>query len=243
MLTNQEGALATSPDVAPDSEDLNLPYVLGKAGWGGLVMAALEGRRMWKGVAFLALGIALILAGATTYLIVHKEVFVHVVEVAETGQIRSVSSLPTEWERITQAHIDFVIRQLWPWLRTIPDDPVVLTNNWGHARKFMTDKALRMIGTYVKEQEERFKEGKRMQIAIRAITPIGGYQRSYQIEWTETLYSSQGATESIKEWTGTIQISQLSLKDMKRVSNYDNPLGLYIEEVYWNEKLELKKDK
>jgi type IV secretion system protein VirB5 len=67
-------------------------------------------------------------------------------------------------------------------------------------------------------------------------TPKGG---SYQVNWTETDYTPQGAILKEQRWTGIIQYALLSPKEAGADTQQvlDNPFGVYITSFQWQKTL------
>ncbi len=70
-------------------------------------------------------------------------------------------------------------------------------------------------------------------VKINTILPISDY--TYEIQWTETAFDTHGRTIGTQTWDGTFSIAVQAPSDEATILK--NPLGIYITNIHWQQKL------
>lgn len=111
-------------------------------------------------------------------------------------------------------------------------DFVIREKNWGNAFEYITKKGYKLL------EEEYFTKdplniNNTLRIYTEIISNIKITDKTYSIEWTETIYKPNGGMSSIKNMVGMFSI-------VIENNNKKNPLGIYVDEYYYEEKLNEK---
>ena len=240
MRTKHTGLTAPA-EIAPAGQQLVTPFLRARQEWDERTGAILAQKANWqRATALLALAV-MVLAGAVIMVAQQVTVKAYVVEVAETGQVRTVGILPHEWQGQHLAPVEFLVRQWLLWVRTLSTDPVVFSQNWEQARDFMTAKCSAMLGEYIRQQQERLTQGETVQIKFGNMLPVAGHARSFAVEWEERTYGQQGYELSHQQWKGIFKIAIFPPKEVSALKELRNPLGVFIEEVQWSERVTEKR--
>jgi type IV secretory pathway TrbF-like protein len=233
---NRNGALTAPAEIAPAGQQLRTPFLRARQAWDDRTGALLVQKANWQR-ATVALTVAVVvLCLAVAFLAGKVTVKAYVVEVAETGQIRSVGILPQAWTGQHLAPVEFVVRQWLLWTRTISTDPVVFAQHWEAARDFMTHKGWAMLTGHLRAQHTRMQRGETVQIQFGTMLPVAGHARSFEVEWREQAFNQQGYQLADTSWKAILKIAIFPPTDLATLKEMRNPLGIFVEEVQWAER-------
>ena len=236
MRTKHHG-LTPPAEIAAAGQQLVTPFLRARQEWDQRTGTLLKQKSNWQR-ATAALTVAVVVQAAAVALVANQvTVKAYVVEVAETGQVRTVGILPQEWQGHTLAPVEFLVRQWLLWTRTISTDPVVFGQQWEQAREYMTAKGWAMLSAHLQQQHERMTQGETVQITFGNMLPVAGYARSFAVEWHEQRYGQQGFVLSNTQWKAILKIAILPPQNINDLRELRNPLGVFIEEVQWNERV------
>jgi type IV secretion system protein VirB5 len=70
-------------------------------------------------------------------------------------------------------------------------------------------------------------------VTVNAILPVSN--STYEIQWTETAENKNGHVSGTQTWDGTFSIAVQAPTDEATILK--NPLGLYITDIHWQQKL------
>jgi type IV secretory pathway TrbF-like protein len=181
-------------------------------------------------------GVVLVLAGLLVHTRHNTKVLAYVVEVAETGQVRSVGILPHVWKGDNPAVVHFFVREWLGWVRNLPTDSVVIHRQWEKAKDTMTKAAWQRVQPYLQTQSERHARKEVVQIEFGTITAIAGHAQSYDVEWRETSYGQDGSQLSAAPWKASVKVVIYPPTALKDGAEFRNPLGMFVDDVQWNER-------
>jgi type IV secretion system protein VirB5 len=232
----RKGTLTAPAEIAPSGQKIVTPFLRAKGEWDARTGALLVQKANWQRATVLLAGTVMLLAGAVVYLAGRVTVQAYVVEVADTGQIRTVGILPQEWQGQHTAPVEFVVRQWFGWVRTISTDPVVFAQHWEQAREFMTHKGWALLTEHARQQHQRMQRGETVQIRFGTMLPIAGHARSFEVEWEERAFNQQGFLIAERQWKAILKIAIYPPQDIATIKDMRNPLGIFIEEVFWAER-------
>lgn len=206
------------------------PYARAEQVWNDRQGALVKSAHNWR-LAFFAqfLMSALLLtgllyqAGRSTvqpYLIEHN---------STTGEAMGIGRMPT-WNYTPQ--INEIRHFLGNWVvmvRGVAADPVVIKHNWLDAYLFTTQGAANQLNEWAQKDERLAKIGQEtVSIVIQSINPVSD-SHSYQVRWTETVRTKEGALKDESHMTGIFPI-KLDAPDPKNDQAIQvNPLGIKID--------------
>jgi type IV secretory pathway TrbF-like protein len=127
-------------------------------------------------------------------------------------------------------------------LRSISNDPIVFVKNWDKVADYTTTAGLRQLAAFRKEQRTRQQQGRRVQVTVGGVLPVGGDSQSYTVDWKEEVYDQSGQllTDESGLWTATVRVaswqSQTAQQEVdlrRKAKNFRNILGVFVDEVSW----------
>lgn len=155
----------------------------------------------------------------------------YVVEVADSGQVRTIGSLPQPTFAPTQAMIGKVLKDWVEHVRSLSLDPVVVRAGWWKAYAFVTPKAASQLTAYVKEVNPLSQVGQlAVTVEVRSVLPLS--ERTYQVQWLETVYDLTGREQQKTQYTGMFH-TLVAAPPTNEKARQENPLGLYIAAFSW----------
>jgi type IV secretion system protein VirB5 len=118
-------------------------------------------------------------------------------------------------------------------VRGIPDDPVVLRQNWLDAYNYVTDKGALALNDYARTSDPFSKIGK-TQVAIEVSSVIRASDDSFRVAWIERHYVD-GSLAATERWSAILTIVLQTPRDADRLKK--NPLGVYVHALNWSKEL------
>jgi type IV secretory pathway TrbF-like protein len=166
----------------------------------------------------------------------------YVVRVDQLGQEQALTALPSSPLKPEQSVIHGVLTTWIEQVRSISNDIIVFTRNWDRVKDYTTTAGLRQLQDFRKEQAIRQQMGRRVQITVGQVLPIGGASNSYTGEWREEVYDQTGqllleesglwkATLRVANWQSKTAQQELDLRRKQR--NFRNVMGIFVDEVAW----------
>lgn len=212
------------------SQTLN-PFLDARREWNERFGEYVSAKRMWQSVAL----ISLVMAGSTMlyaiYLSSQTKVVPYIVEVDKLGQIAyagPVQSTTSYDKRVVQLLIADFIQNF----RGVSPDAVVqramVDKLYAYLAK--SDPATRVISDYFQHPgNSPFDRAQRetVTVAVQTVLPVS--DKSYRVEWSETIFGRDGIAQMTNYYRGEVQVAITPQPDPKAV--LINPLGLYITNI------------
>jgi type IV secretion system protein TrbF len=213
-------------------QSIESPYLVARREWderyGGLIKRA----QQWRGVAVLALLVALAEAIVIIGVATRPRAAPYVVAVDSLGRVAAAGTIdrtsPVD-ERMKQSAITQWVQDM----RGVTSD--------GLAERAAIDHVYAMIGSQSAAQtivtdyfraNQPFERGSRetVQVEVNAILPNSPH--TYEVDWTETQRTLDGKPISSDKWRGifTVEINQPTDEAILRV----NPFGVYVMDITWS---------
>ena len=208
------------------------PYLAARREWderyGSLIIRA----RNWRIAALLALSVALVATCGLIVLSMKAKVVPYVVAIDNLGRVLAAGPA----DQPSRADDRLKRAALFQWvsdLRTVTTD--------GIAQRKAIDRVYSMIANGSSAQVEigefyrsdppyQRAQTKSVDVDVKAV--FAASDKTYQVEWTETVRGLSGQVESEDRWKGsfTIAVSPPSDERLIRI----NPLGIYVTKVSWS---------
>ena len=196
-------------------------------------------RNFWRTAALISLGIVGLCIPAMLYLGSLPAVVPHVIEVATWGEARNVGAVGSNiYDGIerSQRSIQFYLRQFVRNIRSVSTDVEVIKSRLSTAFRSVTRPA------YTKLQREvansnifvRSQNG-RVEVVVHSFLAVSS--SSYQIDWMETTYSTNGKELERHLYRGLFNIV---FAEPSREQVSANPLGIFVD-GYDIQEIEVKK--
>ena len=233
---SRTNGMVPAAEICPSGQALETPFLRAKQAWDEREGAILHQKANWQRCALAAMTLCLMLGGVVVYLAGNVTVLPYVVEVAESGQIRTVGILPQVWRGHDTHHLAFVTKEWLQWVRQIPSDQVAFVRNWEKAHQFMTRKARTTLEPFLKDQYVRQQRGETVEITPGAFLQVAGHAQSYQVEWEERVYDASGQVQRRTTWLALLHIVVYPPQVVQDAPAMHNPLGIFLESVQWAER-------
>ena len=159
-----------------------------------------------------------------------------VIEVAETGQVRTVGLLPQQpYEMPGNPALVFVIRH-WLWhCRTVGDSKVLLGQAWESCLAFTHDKVQPWVREHIAERYQQFQKHRTIQITKPEVLPLAVDGRVFKATWEEVTYNQSGEVARRGKWEATVTLRVSPPPTLQKAQEWKNDLGILVAEVHWLE--------
>jgi type IV secretory pathway TrbF-like protein len=208
------------------------PYQRAGQLWDERIGSARIQARNWRFAFFGMLALSSGLAGGLVWQSVRGTVTPWVVEVDKLGQAQAVAPAVADY-RPTDPQIAWHLAHFIEEVRGIPDDRVVLRQNWLDAYNYVTDKGALALNDYARTSDPFSKVGK-TQVAIEVSSVIRASDDSFRVAWIERHYVD-GSLAATERWSAILTIVLQTPRDADRLKK--NPLGVYVHALNWSKEL------
>jgi type IV secretion system protein TrbF len=230
---SKKNGFAPPAEMAPSGQDLLSPFLRAKQEWDKRTGTVLKQKANWQRYAGVLTLAVLVLGISNAWLAGRVTVLPYIVEVAETGQIRTVGMLPRAWDGQHGAPLEFVVREWLRWTRTLSSDPVVLGQNLEQAHGFMTATGWTELAGHFQQLKAQQARGETVEIIFGNMIPLPGDPRAFELEWREETFTQQGTVLTNQPWKATMSIAIFPPTDASSLQQMRNPLGIFVREVHW----------
>jgi len=209
------------------------PYQKAAQVWDERIGSARVQARNWRLIAFGNLTLAIGLAGGLVWQSARGSVVPWVVQIDNLGQAQAVAPAIADY-RPTDPQIAWQLAQFIENVRSIPDDPIIVRQNWLRAYDFTTSQGAMALNDYARNNDPFANIGK-AQVAVDVSSVIRASETSFQVAWVERHYQD-GSLVSTEHWTGILTIVLSPPTDADRLQK--NPLGVYVDAINWSKELD-----
>ena len=208
------------------------PYQRATQAWDERIGSARVQARNWRLMAFGSLFLSTGLAAGLIWQSLDGSVVPWVVEVDKLGQAQIVAPATTDYTP-NDAQIAWYLARFIEDVRAIPDDPVVIRQNWLQAYDFTTSAGAAALNDYARADDPFARLGHE-QISIDIDSVIRASPDSFQVSWVEHDFKD-GAASGNQHWSAilTLVIDPPHTADGLR----KNPLGIYVNAINWSKEL------
>ena len=155
-----------------------------------------------------------------------------VVQVDRLGQAQAVAPATADY-RPTDPQVAWHLGRFIEQVRSIPDDPIIVRQNWLRAYEWTTDRGAAALNDYARANDPFTKVGKQ-QVAVEVSSVIRASPDSFRVAWTERHYES-GQLSTTERWTAILTIAIQPPRDTERLRA--NPLGIYVNAISWSREM------
>jgi type IV secretion system protein TrbF len=186
----------------------------------------------WRLACFGMLLLSAGLAGGLVWQSARGTVVPWVVEVNKLGEAQAVAPALADY-RPTDPEIAWQLARFIKEVRGIPDDPIVLREDWLDAYDYVTNKGALALDDYARRADP-FGEIGKTQVSVEISSVIRASADSFRVAWIERHYADDALT-STQHWSAilTIVIEPPPSADRLR----KNPLGIYVRALNWSKDL------
>ena len=208
------------------------PYQRAAQVWDERIGSARVQARSWRYAFFGALGLSALLTGGLLWQNARGTIVPWVVEVDKLGEARSVAPAEAGYDP-TDPQIAFHLARFIEHVRALPDDPIVVRQNWLRAYDFASDRGAQALNDYARVNDPFAAIG-REQVAIDVASVIRASPSSFRVAWIERRYRD-GALAETSRWTAILGIAVQPPRDPDALRA--NPLGIFVTSINWSKEL------
>ena len=208
------------------------PYQRAAQIWDERIGSARVQARNWRLACFSTLGLSALLAGGIIWQGARGSIVPWVVEVDSLGAAQAIAPANADYQP-TDPQIAFHLARFIEQVRSVPDDPIVVRQNWLRAYDFATDKGALALNDYARTNDPFALIG-REQVGVDVTSVIRASPTSFRVAWIERRYRD-GSLAETSRWTAilTIALQTPHTPDALR----KNPLGIFIASLNWSKEL------
>jgi type IV secretion system protein TrbF len=208
------------------------PYQRAAQVWDDRIGSARVQARSWRYAFFGALGLATCLTAGLIWQGARGTIVPWVVQVDRLGEAQAIAPADSDYSP-TDPQIAFHLARFIEQVRSIPDDPIVVRQNWLRAYDFVTDRGALVLNDYARTNDPFALIG-REQVGIDVTSVIRASPTSFRVAWVERGYRD-GSLADTSRWTAilTIVVQTPRTPDALR----KNPLGIFVNAINWSKEL------
>ncbi len=209
------------------------PYQRAGQVWDERIGSARVQAKNWRLAFFGMLIMSAGLAGGLDWQSARGTITPWVVQVDKLGRAEAIGPATAAYQP-TNPQIAWYLAHFITEVRSIPDDPVVLRQNWLDAYHYVTDKGALALSTYARASKPFSKVGHK-QVSVSVVSVIRASQNSFRVVWVESHYADDALT-STQRWSAILTIMLRQPTTATQLRN--NPLGIYITALNWSKEFD-----
>lgn len=208
------------------------PYQRAAQVWDERIGSARVQARSWRYAFFGALGLSTALTGGLIWQNLRGSIVPWVVEVDKLGEAQSVAPANANFTP-SDPQIAFHLARFIEHVRAIPDDPIVVRENWLRAYDFATDRGSLALNDYARSNDPFALIG-REQVGVDVTSVIRASPTSFRVAWVERRYRD-GSLAETNRWTAILSIAVQPPRTPDALTK--NPLGIFVNSINWSKEL------
>ena len=208
------------------------PYQRAGQAWDERIGSARVQARNWRLMAFGSLFLSASFASGLVWQSARGTITPWVVQVDKLGEAQAVAPATADYTP-ADPQIAWYLAQFIQDVRSIPDDPVIVRNNWLQAYDFTTTNGAAALNDYARADDPFAKLG-HVQVAVDISSVIRASPESFQVDWTERRYQD-GAFAGAEHWSAILTVVIQPPHDADALRR--NPLGIFINAINWSKEL------
>ena len=208
------------------------PYQRAAAVWDERIGSARVQAKNWRLIALGELAIVGSLALGLVWQSARGTVVPWVVQIDHLGQAQAIAPAVAGYQP-TDGQIAWHLARFIEEVRGVPDDPVIVRQNWLRAYDFTTDKGALALNGYAQASDPFAKVGK-VQVSVEVSSVIRASPDSFRVAWVERRYAN-GSLSATERWTAILTTVLQPPRDAETLRK--NPLGIYVTAINWSKEL------
>ena len=208
------------------------PYQRAAQVWDDRIGSSRVQAKNWRLMAFASLLLSAGFAAALVWQSGRGTIVPWVVEVDQVGQAQAVAPATSDYQP-SDPQIAFHLARFIEQVRSIPNDPIIVRQNWLRAYDFTTDRGAAALNDYARVNDPFTKVGKQ-QVSVEVSSVIRATPGSFRVAWAERNYES-GQIGATSRWTAILTIIVEPPRNADRLRA--NPLGIFVNAINWSREL------
>jgi type IV secretion system protein VirB5 len=208
------------------------PYQKAAQVWDERIGSARVQARNWRLMAFGCLALSAGLAGGLVWQSERGAIVPWVVQIDPHGQAQAIGPATADYQP-TDPQIAWYLARFIEEVRSLPDDPIVVRQNWLRAYDFTTEQGALALNDYARANDPFSRVGKE-QVAVDISSVIRASPDSFRVAWVERSYEN-GQLATTERWTAILTIVIQTPRNADTLRK--NPLGIYVNAINWSREL------
>ncbi|MFZ5702984.1 MAG: conjugal transfer protein TrbF [Pseudomonadota bacterium] len=208
------------------------PYQRAAQVWDDRIGSARVQAKNWRLACFGMLGLSTVLAGGIIWQGARGSIVPWVVQVDKLGEAQAVAPANADYQP-TDPQVAFHLARFIEQVRAIPDDAIIVRQNWLRAYEFTTDKGALALNDYARNNDPFALVG-REQVAVDVTSVIRASPSSFRVAWVERRYRD-GSLAETSRWTAILTVTVQTPRTPDALRK--NPLGLFVNAINWSKEL------
>ena len=208
------------------------PYQRAAQVWDDRIGSARVQARSWRLAFFGALGLSTCLTAGIIWQGARGSIVPWVVQVDRLGEAQSVAPADASYSP-SDPQIAFHLARFIEQVRAVPDDPIIVRQNWLRAYDFATDKGALALNDYARTNDPFALIGKE-QVGVDVTSVIRASASSFRVAWVERRYRD-GSLAETSRWTAILTIAVQTPRTPDALRK--NPLGIFVNAINWSKEL------
>jgi type IV secretion system protein VirB5 len=215
------------------SPEPETPYQRAAQVWDDRIGSARVQARNWRLMAFGCLALSAGVTGGLVWQSAHGTIVPWVVQIDKQGEAQAVGPAVTDYQP-TDPQIAWYLARFVEEVRSLPNDPIIVRQNWLRAYDFTTEQGALALNDYARANDPFSSVGK-VQIAVDISSVIRASPDSFRVAWIERRYQD-GSLAGTARWTAILTIVLQLPHDAERLRK--NPLGVFVTAINWSKELD-----
>ena len=214
------------------------PYIRAQQEWDSRIGSTVVQAKNWRLACLGAILLSLTLAGGLIYQGSQQKVIPVIVGLdKERGEPVVIGRSSEQAYQPGIQEIKYFLSQFVTLVRGVPQDPVLIKQNWVNAYAYLRHDAANTLNDVTnKDSESALKKIGEQTVTVQPLSVVQVTEsNSFQVRWEEVVYNNHGIQIQRYIMNGVFSI-ELSPPDDEKTLN-QNPLGLYITNFQWNREL------
>lgn len=194
--------------------------------------------RQWRIFSYLLLIALAIALGWNWYWSTKSNVIAYVVRVDQ-----DIDTTVTKQDDITfkpnEKEMKYFLSQFVNWTRSLPDDSVVIKQNWKTAYRFLNSKGKTLLNHWIEVNGSPLTRMKEENVIVDISNISRLSDNTYQAQWKEQHFTKAGEVKEVQEWVGNFTVIIIQPKTEEEI--FVNPLGLTISDFSWSKRIDSPK--
>jgi type IV secretion system protein TrbF len=208
------------------------PYQRAAQVWDDRIGSSRVQAKNWRLMAFGSLFLAGGFAAALVWQSGRGTIIPWVVQVDRLGQAQAVAPAVSDYQP-SDPQIAFHLARFIEQVRSIPNDPIIVRQNWLRAYDFTTNQGAAALNDYARVNDPFTKVGKQ-QVSVEVSSVIRASPGSFRVAWVERNYEN-GQIGATSRWTAILTIIVEPPRNADRLRA--NPLGIFVNAINWSREL------
>ena len=156
---------------------------------------------------------------------------------------QDIDTTVTKQDEVTfkpnEKEMKYFLSQFVTWTRSLPDDSVVIKQNWKTAYRFLNSKSKTLLNHWIEVNGSPLTRMKEENVIVDISNISRLSDNTYQAQWKEQHFTKAGEAKETQEWVGNFTVIVIQPKTEEEI--FVNPLGLTLTDFSWSKRVDTPK--